>query len=256
MKKLLVILWIGFLATAAGAATLDDARALFDAGDYGGAAGLAASLETADGDALAARALLLQAAYLAPEGKDRALLSQGKAAAERALERDPDHVEATLYLVIALGYEARHEKPMAAHEAGYGRDAKRLLKKAEKLDPDNPWLWATWGGWHAEIARSAGGFFARLFYGASNGRARRAFERAITLAPGNPAIRVEYAKALLQMKEKYRDDARTVLDAAASIPPRTAFEALLKEQGRRMRAAIDDEDALDAVLAEVIPFED
>ncbi|RMF08371.1 MAG: hypothetical protein D6763_10150 [Alphaproteobacteria bacterium] len=217
---------------------------------------MAQTLASADGDALAARALLLQAAYLAPEGEDRDLLARGKAAAERALERDGTHVEAMLYLVIALGYEARLEKPMAAHEAGYAREAKQLLKKAQSIDPDNPWVWATWGGWHAEIARSAGGFFASLFYGASSARARKAFERAIKLDPDNPAIRVEYAKVLLQMNRKYRDEAGGVLTAALSLPARNAFEALIQDQGRRLLAALDDDDTLDAVLAEVVPFED
>jgi tetratricopeptide (TPR) repeat protein len=255
MTRLGLLVLMVVLSAPVRAATFSDAEALFNAGAYDRAAEMAATLETADGDALAARALLLKAAYLAPEGEDRVLLARGKVAAERALARDDNHVEGMLYLVIALGYEARLEKPMAAHEAGYGRDAKRLLKRAEKLDPDNPWVWATWGGWHAEIARSAGGFFASLFYGASAGRARRAFDRAIALDPGDPAIRVEYAKVLLRMGKKHRGKARDVLDAAEAIPARTAFQVLLKDQGRQLSAALDDEDALKAALAAVIPFE-
>ncbi len=255
MKRALAIIGFLLLALPASAATLDVAVALFNAGQYQRAANVAASLETADGDALAARALLLRAAYLAPEGTARDLLVAGKAAATRALARDPENVQGMLYLVIALGYEARLEKPMAAHEAGYGREAKDLLNRAEKLDPDNPWVWATWGGWNAEIARSAGGFFASLFYGASAGRARKAFERAIALAPDNPAIRVEYAKVLLRMGDNYRGAARAVLTAAEATPPHNAFESLVKAQGQRLLTAIGDEAALKAVLADVIPFE-
>lgn len=254
---LMVVSMILILATggAAGAGSYREAAALYDAGRFEEAAMVAERLETAAGDALAARAFLLQAAYLAGEGEDVVLLERGQAAAERALDRDPDNVEAMLHLVIALGYRSRLEKPMAAHDAGYARRARGLLKRARKTDPDNPWVWATWGGWHGEITRSAGDFLAGFFYGASAREARESFERAIALAPDNPAIRVEYAKVLLGMGEAYRKEARDMLDEAAHIPPRNAFEKLIRDQGARLMEAMGAGDnALKAALHAVTPF--
>lgn len=241
MTRLLAVLFLILapVATPAGERGYDEAVALYDAGQFEAAAEMAAGLGTADGDALAARAFLLEAAYMAPAGQDETLLARGKAMAERALARDPTHVEAMLHLVIALGYEARLGKPVDAHEAGYASRAKKLLKQAQTLDPENPWVWATWGGWHAEITRSAGSFLAGLFYGASRREAQETFNRAIDLAPRNPAIRVEYAKALVSMGGKFLPRARDQLQAAADMRARNQFETVLKDQGARLLHALD-----------------
>jgi len=250
-----VLLFWSFVTTGNGAASYDSALSLYDQGQFVEAAKVATDLGTAAGDALAARALLLYAAHVAPEGEDVVFLERGEAAAARALVRDSDNVEAILHKVIALGYRARLEKPMAAHEAGYARTAKALLKRASDLDPDNPWVWATWGGWHGEIAQSAGSFFAGLLYGASAGKARESFRRAIKLAPDNPAIRVEYAKTLLGMGKDYRADARAVLLEASALSARNAFEEILEGQGRRLLKAMDyDDPSLKASLNAVTPF--
>ena len=249
---MLLLFWT---AAASGPVRYEDALKLYDRGHFVEAAKVATALRSAPGDALAARALLLHAAHGAPEGEDVVFLEQGQAAAERALVRDPDNVEAMLHKVIALGYRARLEKPMAAHEAGYARAAKSLLKRARDRDPDNPWVWAAWGGWHAEIAHSAGSFLAGLLYGASARKARESFRRAIDLAPDNPAIRVEYAKVLLGMDRGYRRDARAVLEDASVLPARNAFEEILKGQGARLLEVMNQDDqSLKAVVKEVTPF--
>lgn len=241
MIRVLAILFLTLapVATLAGDGGYKEALALYNAGQFEEAAKTATGLDTADGDALAARAYLVEAAYIAPEGEDEAYLARGKMMADRALARDPAHVEAMLHMVIALGYEARLGKPVDAHEAGYARRAKKLLKQAEALDPENPWVWATWGGWHAEIIRSAGSFLGGLFYGASKREAREAFDRAIDLAPDNPAIRIEYAKALVSMGGKFLPEARDQLQIAADLRARNQFETLLKDQGARLLRALD-----------------
>lgn len=254
MKVLAIFLLL--IALPAQAATFAEAEHAFNDGHFAQAAAEASELHTADGDALEARADLVIAAYLAaPEGKAKHL-EKAEAAARRALQRDPDNVEAMLHLVIALGYKARPLSPLAAHSAGYGREAKALIARALELAPDNPWVHGIAGGWNGELVAAAGGFLAKLFYGASRQRMTEAFERAMTLAPDNPAIRVEYAKVLLRLDaERYAKQARALLTAASAMTPANAFETLLKAQGSQLLAAMDESDAaLMAVLAEVTPF--
>ena len=253
--KLLALLWL-LVAAPAHAATFVDAERAFNAGHFAQASALAGALHTADGDALTARAELVLAAYLAPPAERLSHLSAAEAAARRALNRDPDNVEAMLHLVIALGYEARRVSPFAAHSAGYGREAKQLIARALELAPDNPWAHGIAGGWNGELVSAAGGFLAKLFYGASRQRMTAAFARAMTLAPDNPAIRVEYAKVLLRLDaDRYAEEARALLAAAAAMRPANAFEALLNAQGSRLLAAMDAGTAAVAeTLVEVTPF--
>ena len=254
MKVLAIFLLL--IALPAQAATFAEAERAFTDGHFAQAATLARELHTADGDALEARADLVIAAYLAAPEERAKHLEKAEAAARRALQRDPDHVEAMLHLVIALGYKARPLSPLAAHSAGYGREAKALIERALELAPDNPWAHGIAGGWNGELVAAAGSFLAKLFYGASRQRMTGAFTQAMTLAPDNPAIRVEYAKVLLRLDAKrYAKDARALLTTAVALPPENAFEALLKGQGARLLAAMGEGDAaLMAVLAEVAPF--
>jgi hypothetical protein len=254
MKALAILLLL--FAAPPQAATFADAESAFNAGQFAQAAALAGALHTADGDALVARAELVLAAYLAPPAERNGHLSEAETAARRALERNPDHVEAMLHLVIALGYRARQLSPLAAHSAGYGREAKALIARALILAPDDPWTHGIAGGWNGELVTAAGGFLAKLFYGASRQRMTAAFARAMTLAPGNPAIRVEYAKVLLRLDaERHAEEARALLASASALHPANAFEGLLQAQGARLLSAMDHGDAaLLAALAEVTPF--
>lgn len=254
MRALAILLLL--LAAPARAATFAEAESAFNAGQFAQAAVLAGELHTADGDALVARAELVLAAYLAAPEEKAKHLENAEAAARRALRRNPDHVEAMLHLVIALGYEARRMSPFAAHSAGYGREAKQLIARALELAPDDPWVHGIAGGWNGELVTAAGGFLAKLFYGASRQRMTAAFARAMTLAPDNPAIRVEYAKVLLRLDaDRYAEEARALLAAASAMHPANAFEALLQTQGARLLSAMDHGDtAVAETLAEVTPF--
>lgn len=257
-----MLLCLGWLwAVPAHPANMADPASLAEAayrdGRFEAAADLAEGLETAAGEALAARAHLVLAAYLAPPPDRMRHLAAAEAAARRAIAQDPEHVEAMLHLVIALGYKARTLSAKAAHRAGFGREAKGLINEAKMLDPDNPWVYAIEGGWAGEIIAAAGGILGRLFYGASRKGMAAAFDRAQALAPDNPAIKVEYAKVLLRLNaRKYRDQALTLLRAAQGLPPHDAFEALIKAQGKRLLAAMEtgSDAKLAAALASVTPF--
>lgn len=253
---LCLILGLLLIARPGQAATLEDGEQAFAAGRFAEAMAIGTALQNADGDTLFARAALVEAAYLAPEPERETYLRAAEAAARQALQRDPEHVEAMLHLVIALGYRARILGKMAAHRAGLGREARALLDQAAALRPDDPWVWAVLGGWHGEIA-ATGGFFGRLIYGASAEAADQAFQTALRLDPDNPALAVEYAKMLLRLDpRRHAAAARALLVNEALRPPRTAFERLLADQGAALLRALESgrADEVRAVLRRITPF--
>lgn len=254
--KSLLLLWL-ICATPVWADGFSQAENAYRDGRFAVAAQLGENLGTAAGDALAARAHLVLAAYLAPPEDRLRHLADAEAAVRRALIRDPDHVEAMLHLVIAMGYKARGLSPLKAHRAGLGREAKTLIAWAEALAPNDPWVHAIKGGWQGEIIATAGGLLGRLFYGVSMAGFRASFQRAQELAPDNPAIKVEYAKLLLRIDAAdHGGEAAALLRQAAALPPADAFQALLQEQGNRLLAAQAQGDParLADLLLDMTPF--
>lgn len=235
------------------------ALALYGSGAFVEAAELAEREESAEGLTLAARAMLAFAAYRAPQEERQAALAKGESLARRALEKNPDYVEALLNLSIALGYRSRMEGPMKAHVAGHGSEAQGLIAKAIEREPNSAWAHAADGGWNAEVVRRGGGLLASLIYGASKKKAFRAFETAVSLSPEISVIRLEFAKALLRVGSKAQEDvARDHLEAALSRAPVDAMEGIAQEQARRLLEALDsgDKEQLENTLVAITPFEE
>lgn len=225
------------------AETQGQALSFYRSGAFIRAADLAGSLQTGSGSALAARALLVEAAHRATGERASALLDQALAYTEDALQRDPRNVEAMLYRVIGLGYLSRKAGNFAAHKAGWGKEAKALWERAESLDPDDAWVHAVKCGWHAEVADEAGSILASFVYGASRKRAMEACRRAVQLAPNDPVVRVEFARTMLRLSiRKYADEARHQLRLGLILEPQDIFQQLIIAQGQALLAAIETGD--------------
>lgn len=255
----LVALALAFapLCTVAQAHGMEEALKLYHQGDFAAAALQGKNMGNAEGWALAARALLVEAAYRAPEADRMRLLGDAEAAARTALAKNPDNVEAMLHLVIALGYRARIEGLMSARREGLAEEGEALIDRAIELEPDNPWAYSMRGGWNGEIISSAGSFLGGLFYGASMKNCRVAFDKAMMLAPDTPVIPVEYAKILLSLnKAKYRHEALVLLAKARTKTPADAFEKILLDQAGLLDAALvsGDKARIAGVLKSVTPF--
>ena len=211
------------LVLLAGPALAEDgfetAHALYVSGDFYAAADAAEALGSADGDALAARALLAEAAYRATGAEADAALERALAVSAAALEKDQNHFESLLQRVIALGYKSRKMGSWPAHNAGLGRQTQRLIERALAADPNQAWGWIVRGGWNAEVL-DGGGLFGRMLYGVSRDAVRESYEKAISLAPGNPVLYVEYARALLRLSiRKNMAEALRYLETADRLAP-------------------------------------
>jgi hypothetical protein len=242
MRATLAALCLLFLFAAPARADLEQARQFYAAGAFEDAARAGEALGDAAGLSLAAKALLARTLVsetpISAEG-----LARIEADAARALALDPQSVEARLSLAAALGVKGRRAHIGEALAKGYGPKGKRLIDEALALDPDNARAQAMLGGWHLEVLRRAGP--AGRVMGAGFDRGRAAFERAIALAPNNPALRAHYAVALLALDpEKHGARAAVLLAEAAALKPADAFEAAAREEARRIGALLASEGAL------------
>ncbi|MEM8921239.1 MAG: hypothetical protein AAGB25_07710 [Pseudomonadota bacterium] len=196
----------------------------FSVGAYEDAAGAADALETADGHAFAARALLAEYAT-ADEPASGELLRRAQASAEAALALEPDHAEGLMQLAISLSMQAR---PMSVREAmasGNGERARELAEMVLDADPNNYYAHGFLAVWHVEVRRRGGALGASVM-GASVKKGRAHYERCAYLAPDNASLHWQYGRALIAHNpEKFGAEALEALDRALAANTDDHLEA-------------------------------
>jgi tetratricopeptide (TPR) repeat protein len=221
-------------AVPAAGAGLSDAEALYEQGDMAAAASLARSQDSAEGFALAAKATLVQAAYLSPEAHKQALFELAAADAQAALARDPNHVDAHLQLAIAFGQLAELGDPISAHVNGYAKDGKALLDRALALDPDNQWALALLGLWHLRVVARGGEALAESLYGATR---ETGVELCSKVMAGNSALALKSGCAVALIKldsDRFADAAEQTLAAVKEAQARDAADRLVQGEAGRL----------------------
>lgn len=238
MRLLIVALALLTVAHApARAETLEVAEALYRQGSFEKAADLARALGSADGHALAARAMVVEAMWLAPQDEKLARLAIAAAHARDALELAPDHADAHLQLAISLGQAARLRNPVSVHLNGYVSDGKQHLEAALDLAPEWSWAHGMLGAWHLQVVGHAGPDLALELYGAKVQAGLELCGRAAELAPESIVPRFACALSLLELdRETYGRDAAQALALLIELPARDAAERLVQEQARRLLA--------------------
>lgn len=213
---------------------LSTVHRLYDGGQFLEAANKGVELGSTDGLILAARSLIAHGAFVAKPGEQVPFFQRALDLSSRVLKLDPDNLEGHLQTVNALGHISRVEGHVESHFKGYAKIAKKHLKRAKKIGPDNAWTHALYGAWHAEIAVHAPKFIAFAYYGASKKRALRFFERSIDLDPENPVLLAEYGNAILMIDwQRYRGKAHELYEKSLAITPKNAFERLVHARTRR-----------------------
>lgn len=232
MRLLLAALGVLLLAHSSGwARALDEAERLFERGNMLEAARLGKSDGSADGLALAAKALLVDAIYMAPRTARLDLLDRAADAARAALALDPEHVDAMLRLAMALGHRAEMDDPVSAHMSGDAEEGRELIERARTLAPDDAWTHGLFGVWHLQVVRHGGDALAGSMYGASREEGIRLCEHALALDPAATAIRFGCARSLLDIDpERYREVALEELRKVVAAPAEDAAGRLIREQ--------------------------
>ncbi len=237
----------GLIAVVLGAMLMEPAAAAepsptqiaFQSGKFLEAAQAARDTSDSQDWSLAARALLAQILADANPRANGALLDQSIAFSQKVLSAEPSSVEARLDLAFALGIKGRRASKLEAFRRGYAGQGKRLIDEALALDPQNAWAYAMLGGWNCEVLRR-GGHLGGKIYGAQMDRGVAAFDKALSLAPDDPAIALQYAVALLGSEpEKHAQKARALLALAAGAQPTDALAMIMIKEARRLALVMD-----------------
>ncbi len=207
---------------------------LFVAGRYDEAVARAEEASCAPALAGAAQALLAKGAFLPPGDERGRILARAIAFAERALAQDPGNLPALLQAAAAHGFRAVESRSIRDV-----RQAWKLLARARGLAPENPYVLAAIGTWHARTRLGAGGLLAPLFFGATKGAARRFFSEALDKAPDSPSIAIGAGLLLVAFGGADMRTGLAILRRARRLPARDAFTRALKERATALLAAAD-----------------
>lgn len=227
--------WVSAASAGAGAPALT----AFASGDFTAAAAAGEASGTSAGRTLAARALIAWCATDAAPAEIDDAIARAETNARAALALDPASVEARLQLALALGAKSRRMSTVAALRSGYAKEGRRLIDEALAAAPDEAWAHALSGAWHFEVIRRGGGVGARMF-GASQTAGEAAFAQALTRAPDDPALRMQYAVALLGVDpERHAGAAGAQLARAVEAPAKDAFARRIRIEAARLKAVLE-----------------
>ena len=227
------------LARAAAAQSLEQAETAFAEGRFATAAECYEKLDTSEGYAFAALALVMHGHLSSDTRVKEPLFKRAIRLAKRAIRIDPRNPEAHIQLAHAMGRYARAVGFVKAVAGGYARKVWRAIDKALRLDPDKAGAHLSMATWHAELVKGAGPL-ARLFYGATAQKARKHYRRTIELVPHDKVARVEYAFALLTMDEqRHHAEALDQLKHAVQAPPKNAVDRIYYKKALARLAALN-----------------
>lgn len=209
------------------AAAPADVEALYCSGAFEKAYQLADAVDSGAMQTLAAQAAIARGLYQgASDGDTLDWLRRAETAAQAAVKLAPDAPAALLALAQAKGEIARRTGPLA--NVSVPSEIGSLLKKAVRLEPDNPDALVGLGLWNLELTDRGVGWL----YGAKRSGALDMVARGVALAPGRIDLRVQYASALRIVGDTGAE--RDQLDKALALHPVTAVDRYEQERAKTM----------------------
>ena len=228
----LAVLALALLAVAA--AQVPEAKALYAKGAYLEASRAAALAGTAEGFALAARALSQHAGGQPQTAQDE-LYARCEAYARKAISLEPKFAGGYFELAAATGELGRLRGAGWAFVNGVATVVKENLERAVALDPKLVIARVALGRWHAEITARGVAFL----FGGDPAQTFKQFDEAVRLEPKSIMVRRNYARALLVLdRQKYEDRARAQLEIAVKLEPEDFSEGRELEAAKRDLAAL------------------
>jgi len=239
-------------ANTAMAASLSEARALFNAGQYDAAISMAKVLETPEGLLLAAETLSAKVmlGYVDDPNKSA---KRARKWAQSALKGAPDSQEAHVQYALARGFETRTSSPISAWRKRLPRKTRAAINEVRSLYPDDPRGAALLGAWHLGIVRKAGHKNGKKWYGASEADGVNWYKTAMEAAPQDIVIASNYAVTVLALnQEKYLDQSRDILKRVTDMVPRNAMEKEVQTRMKSLLPYFNDKDALTEKVNEML----
>ena len=239
LAALLIFVQAGLPSGAAGASSIEAARAAHAQGRFLEAAELGAALDTSEGYALAAEALAIHSYYLAGSDEKEALFERAMELAQQALRSDPANPEAHVQSAHTMGRHGQTIGVLKAAGRGYAGKVREALEAALALDSDMASAHLSLATWHAEVVNAVGTFVAGTVYGAGKKAALEHYERALELAPNEKVVLVEYGLGLLLLDgRKHRERAHDLLARAVELPSKDAFDRIVHRSAVERLAAL------------------
>lgn len=219
-------------------AQAQDAVDAYISGDYQAALARTANAPDADSRAFAARVLLAEAICMDSE-PPAALLESALEEANEALARKPGHIEGRLQKAIALSLIIR---PMSLGEVrrnGWGSEARDLAEAVLSEDPTNLYAHGFLAVWNLEVVRR-GGTLGAIVMGASIENARRHYQIAASIAPGDAAIHWQWARALAALNaKKFRKEVEAALITALEAPVDSDLEKVMQARAGVLKQVLE-----------------
>ena len=223
---------------------------MYLAGDYAAVAEQAAKSKRVEDLVFASRALNAKAYFLEDRKQARKTAKDAQKFAERALDHDPDNVEARLQAAIAMAVRGANTSPVTAFFKRLPGRSRDHIDHALALDPENAWALSTSAAWRLEVSRRGGGGFD----GADPEQGYEEFLSARRLAPNNVAIAYECALRLLASERAgWRGVALEALQASIESTPQSVFEQRLQQRARELQAAVQSGPAVEDKFIEAQP---
>ena len=243
------------MPVSAWAATSDEIFAVYAKGDYEQAARLGEASHTAPGLAIAARAVL--ADEVLRDTPCLPCLERAESLSRQAVAADPHYVFGQVWLAVALGYQARITGAVKARMKNAPAQSKAALETAVADDSRNAYAVSALGGWHIEVVRGGGATLARLFYGARESTALSLFDRAMSLAPDNVAVRYQIGLSLAGFDpDKYHARIASELKASVAAIPATAYEKRIQARAQELLDLLNQRQAFDLRVRKYQGFPD
>jgi len=247
---------LAFLFPCRGrAATTDEIFAVYVRGDYEQAARLGEASHTGPGLAIAARAVL--ADEVLRDTPCLPCLERAESLSRQAVAADPHHAFGQVWLAVSLGYQARITGAVKARMKNAPAQSKAALDMAVADDPRNAFAVSALGGWHIEVVRGGGATMARLFYGARESTALSLFDRSVSLAPDNVAVRYQIGLSLAGFDpDKYHARIESELKAAVAAVPATAYEKRIQARAQELLGLLNQREAFNVRVRKYQGFPD
>lgn len=229
-----------------------DVRAALASGAFETAYVQAESLETAEGYALAAEVLLSEI-MIGNVEKNKKQAKRARKLAEAGLELEPSNQNARLQYAIADGFITRETGDVKAWMKKLPQKTEAIVQAYRTDFPTDPRGDALLGAWHLAIARKAGDKNAKKWFGASAAEGQALFQNARLAEPNDIIIGVNYAFALLALKDDeddetvslaYTEEARQILTKVMDIESNDFLGRTLKTYAAKALIHVDDRDAV------------
>lgn len=248
-------LFLGIVFLSCGAAyssSADDARALFEQGDYDAAISMAIDLKTAEGLTLAAESMSAKVMLGYVEDANDSAKTARKWA-EKAVKKAPNSQEAQVQYALAYGFETRTSSPFRAWRKKLPEKTLKTIEAYRAEYPDDPRGDALLGAWHLGIVRKTGKDDGKGWYGASEEDGIKYYQSAMDAAPDNIVIASNFGVTLLSVDmDAHFDKATELLTTVSGMQPRNAVDVDVQKRVVRLLEASQDRGALKDAVDELL----